>query len=102
MTVLLSADQTEGSLALTQIWNPSLNPTQNPNYDVDEEVYVPGGQTPTASTWEENSGGGGGSVNTFPTSGGSGDDGAYFQMDSTAGSWSVGVVSTDSSNGSSS
>ena len=43
------ADQTEGSLALTQIWNPSLNPTQNPNYDVDEEVYVPDGQTPTAS-----------------------------------------------------
>ena len=93
-----SADQTEGSLALTQIWNPSLNPTQNPNYDVDEEVYVPGGQTPTASLWEENSGGGGGSVNTFPTSGGSGDDGGYFQMDSTAGSWSVGVVSSDSSN----
>ena len=90
-------DQIEGSLDITEVWNPSLNPTQNPNYDVDEEVFVPYGQNPTAATWEENSGGGGGSVNTFPTSGGSGDDGAYFQMDSTAGSWSVGVVSTNSS-----
>ena len=93
------ADSVQGSISFDDIWDTSAQPTQNPNYDSDEVVYVPGGQTPSGASndgaWEEAAGGGGGASYTYPATGGADDDGGYLQIDSTSGAWAVGVVSTD-------
>ena len=94
-----AADSIQGSVFFDEIWDTSAQPTQNPNYDEDEEVYVPGGQTPSGQSndgaWEEAAGGGAGAVYTYPETGGADDDGGYLQIDSSSGAWAVAVVSTD-------
>ena len=46
------------------------------------------------TAWEESAGGGSGATYTYPETGGVDDD-DYLQIDSSAGSWAVSVVSTD-------
>ena len=111
------ADSVQGSVSFDDIWGATADPspTQNLNYEVDEVIYVPGGQTPSEASWVGVAGGGefglafypytGGEVEwadgdstliySFPETGGAGDGGGYFQIDSPAGSWAVGVVSTN-------